>query len=167
VAEVQHHVRQDILVELSRNQVYRAKRKAREILEGDEKLQYTALWDYAAMIKKTNVGTKVFIKCDCSEASGQPKFLRMYVRYHAQKVGFLVDCRPIIDLDGCHLKGKFGGQLLAATARDGNDNIFLVTLAIVEQECKDSWIWFLKHFSEDIGHPQDLNLVFISDRQKV
>jgi hypothetical protein len=154
-------------VELSRNQVFRAKRKAREILEGNEKLQYTALWDYAAIIRKTNVGGKVFIKCDCLEDGGQPKFLRMYVRYHAQKVGFLASCRPIIGLDGCHLKGRFGGQLLAVTARNGNDNIFLVALAVLEQECKDSWIWFLKHFSEDIGHPKDLNLVFISDRQKV
>uniref|UniRef100_A0A2N9HYT5 SWIM-type domain-containing protein n=1 Tax=Fagus sylvatica TaxID=28930 RepID=A0A2N9HYT5_FAGSY len=47
--------------------------------------------------------------------------------------------RPIIGLDGCHLKCRFGGQLLAATARDGNDNIFPIA---------------------------DLNLVFISDRQK-
>jgi hypothetical protein len=83
VAGVQHHVRQDILVELSRNKVYWAKRKAREILEADEKLQYAALWDYAAMIRKTNVGNKVFIKCDYSEDGGQLKFLRMYVRYHA------------------------------------------------------------------------------------
>jgi hypothetical protein len=167
VAGVQHHVRQNISVELSRNQVYRAKRKAREILKRDEKLQYAALWDYATMIRMTNVGSKVFIKCDCSEDDRQPKFLRMYVRYHAQKVGFLVSCRPIIGLDSCHLKSRFYEQLLAATARDGNDNIFLVALAIVEQECKESWIWFLKHFSKDIGHPEDLNLVFISDRQKV
>ena len=61
------------------------------------------------MIKKTNVGNKVFIKCVCSEASGQPKFLRIYVRYHAPKVGFLGDCRPIIGLDGCYLKDRFGG----------------------------------------------------------
>jgi ribosomal protein L21E len=80
---VQHHVRQDISVELSRNQVYRAKRKAREMLERDEKLQYAALWDYATMIRKTNVGSKVYIKCNCSEDGGQPRFLRMYVRYHA------------------------------------------------------------------------------------
>jgi hypothetical protein len=65
VAGVQHHVRQDISVELSRNQVYRAKRKAREMLEGDKKLQYAALWDYAAMIRKTNVGSKVYIKYAC------------------------------------------------------------------------------------------------------
>ena len=76
-------------------------------------------------------------------------------------------CKPIIGLDGCHLKGRFGGQLLATTTRDGNNNIFPIIVAVVEQECKESWIWFLKHFSEDIRDPQDLNLVFISNRQKV
>ena len=60
------------------------------------------------------------------------------MRYHAQKVGFLAGCRPIIGLDGYHLKGKFGGQLLAATARAGNDNIFPVAIAVVKQEYKDS-----------------------------
>ena len=80
------------------------------------------------------------IKCDCSKDGGQTRFLRMYVRYHAQKVEFLAGCRSIIGLDGCHLKGRFGGQLLAATARDENDNIFPVAVAVVEQECKESWI---------------------------
>ena len=61
-----------------------------------------------------------------------PKFKRMYIRYSAQKVGFLGGCRPIIGLDGCHLKGRFGGQILAATTRDTNDNIFPVTFAVVE-----------------------------------
>ena len=74
--------------------------------------------------------------------NSQPKFRRMYIRYNAQKVGFLGGCRPIIRLDGCHLKGRFGGQILAAIARDGNDNIFLVALAMVEQENKGSWVWY-------------------------
>ena len=76
-------------------------------------------------------------------------------------------CRPLVGLDGCHLKGKFGGHILSATAKDGNDNIFLVTLGVVEQENKDSWVWFLQTFVEDIGRPNKLNLAFISDRQKV
>jgi len=45
-------------------------------------------------------------------------------------------CRPLVRLDGCHLKGKFGGYILSATARDGNDNIFPVALAVVEQKKK-------------------------------
>ena len=75
----------------------------------------------------------------------------MYIRYNAQKVGFLGGCRPIIGLDGCYLKGRFEGQILAVTARDANDNIFLVAFAVVEQENKDSWVWFLQQFSDGIG----------------
>ena len=65
------------------------------------------------------------------------------------------------------MKGRFGGQLLSATAKDGNDNIFPVAMAVIEQENKDSWTWFLEQFTDDIGRPEELNLVFISDRQKV
>ena len=54
-----------------------------------------------------------------------------------------------------------------ATSKDENDIIFLVAIAMVEQENNDSWIWFLEQFADDIGKPEKLNLVFISDRQKV
>ena len=65
------------------------------------------------------------------------------------------------------MKGRFGGQLLSATAKDGNDNIFPVVMAVIEQENKDSWTWFMEQFTDDIGRPEELNLVFINDRQKV
>ena len=45
-----------------------------------------------------------------------------------------------------------------------NYNIFPVAMAVVEQENKDSWTWFLEQFADDIGRPEELNLVFISDR---
>ena len=65
------------------------------------------------------------------------------------------------------MKGMFGGQLLSATAKDDNDNIFPMAMVVVEQENKESWTWFLKQFADDIGKPEELNMVFISDRQKV
>ena len=99
--------------------------------------------------------------------NAKSKFKRMYIRYNVQKVGFLGGYRPFVGLDGCHLKGRFGRQLLSATAKDGNDNIFPVAMAVVEQENKNSWIWFLEQFANDIGRLEELNLVFISDRQKV
>ena len=73
-------------------------------------------------------------------------------------------CRPLVGLDGCHLKGKFGGHILSAIARDGNDNIFPVALGVVEQENNESWVWFLQKFADDIGRSDELNLVFISYR---
>ena len=65
------------------------------------------------------------------------------------------------------MKHRFGRQLLSAIAKDGNDNIFPMAMAVVEQENKDSWTWFLEQFADDIGRPEELNLVFINDRQKV
>ncbi|KAL4293438.1 hypothetical protein AHAS_Ahas18G0128100 [Arachis hypogaea] len=54
------------------------------------------------------------------------------------KKGFLAGCRPIIGMDGCHLKGDHGQQLLVAVGRDPNDNYFSIAVAAVEAETKDS-----------------------------
>ena len=62
----------------------------------------------------------------------------MYVRFNAQKVGFLGGCRSFIGLDSCHIKYIFGGQILSATVKDANDNIFPVAMAVVEQEISES-----------------------------
>ena len=147
--------------------MYRLRKATKGLITGNEESQYGLLRDYAEMIRKTDVGSKVILQTKMENENAEPKFKRMYIRYDAQKVGFLGGCRLFIGLDGCHLKGRFGGQLLSATAKDGNDNIFPVAMAVVEQENKDSWNWFLEQFADDIGRPEELNLVFISDRQKV
>ncbi|XP_050280545.1 uncharacterized protein LOC126721538 [Quercus robur] len=147
VSSVKCQVMHDMYVDLSINQVYRAKRKAREFILGDERLQYGKFRDYAEMIRVTDVGSKVILQTEITEPNTQLKFKRMYVRYNAQKVGFLGGCKPLVGLNGCYLKGKFGGHILSATTRDGNDNIFPVAL-------------------DDIGRLDELNLVFISNRQK-
>ena len=41
-------------------------------------------------------------------------------------------CRPLIGLDVCYLKGKFGGYILSTIVRDENDNIFPVALGVVK-----------------------------------
>ena len=96
------------------------------------------------MIRRIDVGSKVILQTEMENENAKPKFKRMYIRYNAHKVDFLGGCKPFVGLDGCHLKGRFGGQLLSAIAKDGNDNIFLAAMAVVEQENKDSWIWFLE-----------------------
>ena len=42
------------------------------------------------MIKVTDVGSKVILQIEITEPNTHPKFKRMYVRYNAHKVGFLV-----------------------------------------------------------------------------
>jgi hypothetical protein len=58
------------------------------------------------------------------------RFSKCYLSLDAIKRGFLEGCRPVICLDGCHLKTKFGGQLLVAVGMDPNDYLFLSLLTL-------------------------------------
>ena len=43
--------------------------------------------------------------------------------------------------------------MLCIIATDGNDNVFPFAYAVVDIECKDSWVvWFLGLLFEDFGH---------------
>ena len=66
-------------MDLSINQVYRVKRKVREFILGDERLQYEMLRDYAKMIRVIIVGSKVILQIEITESNTQPKFKRLYV----------------------------------------------------------------------------------------
>jgi len=56
----------------------------------------------------------------------------------ASKLAFKRACRPIIGLDGCHLKNKFGGQLLIVVSRNPNDQYLPIAFFVVENETNDS-----------------------------
>lgn len=70
-----------------------------------------------------------------------------------------------------HLKAKYRGILLAATAVDANGSLFPLASAVVDAENDENWIRFVDLFREIIEEyasallaPQALT--FISDRQK-
>lgn len=154
------------MIDVSRYTVYRARKKATSVIFGDVLGQYMMIRDYAMTIMDTNPGSSVEIATEETGVEGELRFQRIYMCLGALKSGFLTGCRPIIGLDGCHLKSAFGGILLSAVGRDGNDNIYLIAVAAVESENKSSWEWFLELLFEDIGSVDDKGWVFISDRQK-
>jgi hypothetical protein len=96
-----------------------------------------------------------------------PTFLRLYMSLATCKDGFRQACRPVIGVNGCFLKGCYGEQLLAAVGRGPNDNIYLITMAVVEAENKNSWSWFLETLVADLGPNGSNGWTFISDRKKV
>ncbi|KAK9267728.1 hypothetical protein L1049_010161 [Liquidambar formosana] len=89
-----------------------------------------------------------------------------FKKNESTRVTTIFGVRPFIGLDACHLKGHFGGQLLHAIARDGNDRMYPIAMAVVESECKDSWSWFLQNLVDVIGSVEEFGWTFISDRQK-
>ena len=68
---------------------------------------------------------------------GNPIFKRLYICLKAYK-DYFVSSRPIIGVDGCFLKGKYGGELLTAVGRDGNDQMLPLAYAVVEVENKET-----------------------------
>ncbi|XP_039130959.1 uncharacterized protein LOC120267387 [Dioscorea cayenensis subsp. rotundata] len=82
--------------------------------------------------------------------------------------GFKCGCRPMLFLDGTHLLGKYGGILLGATAKDGNEGLFHLVFAIVDNETDDNWTWFISTLGDAIYSEDDYHkiITFISNRSK-
>ncbi|KAI5662937.1 hypothetical protein M9H77_22260 [Catharanthus roseus] len=47
-------------------------------------------------------------------------------------------CRPVISVDGTHLRGPFKGVLLIASTWDANNHLFPLAFAIVDKESSES-----------------------------
>ncbi|WOH15746.1 hypothetical protein DCAR_0935290 [Daucus carota subsp. sativus] len=128
-------------IQCTLNQCWWAKKIAMSELESD----------YGAEVLRTNLGSSVFIKGEVNEECENPTFQRMYICFEALRKGFLSGCRKIIGLDGCFLKGYVKGELLTAIGRDANNQMFPIAWAVVEVECTESWVWFIKLLKNDLN----------------
>ncbi|XP_057756312.1 uncharacterized protein LOC130975552 [Arachis stenosperma] len=73
-------------------------------------------------------------------------------------------CKPVVQIDGTHLYGKYKGALLVAVSQDGNENIVPLAFAIVEGETADAWHFFLSHLRTHVVNRDGVAL--ISDRHE-
>ncbi|KAK2456219.1 hypothetical protein QL285_003603 [Trifolium repens] len=108
VTDIMQDMRSSYSVGISFNRAWKARMRAKDIVEGDATKQYSLLWRYAEELMRVSKGN------------------------------------------------TFG--------RDANDQYFPLAFGVVENECKDSWRWFLTLLLEDIG--SEKRWVFISDQQK-
>ncbi|XP_016168863.1 uncharacterized protein LOC107611456 [Arachis ipaensis] len=73
-------------------------------------------------------------------------------------------CKPVVQVDGTHLYGKYKGCLLVAVSQDGNNNIVPIAFAIVEGETSDAWHFFLSNLRQHVVTWDGVGL--ISDRHE-
>jgi hypothetical protein len=165
-------------IEVGPSKAFRARGIAKDLVDGSFREQYVRIYDYAHELIRSNPHSTVRVSTQPFQGSEEqlevpgavlcPHFQRMYICFKACKESFFKCNRPIIGLDGCFLKGYYGGQLLAAIGRDPNDQMMPIAFAVVEGETKESWAWFLDLLVGDLGGVSLCKTyTFISDQQKV
>ncbi|KAL2941354.1 hypothetical protein RDABS01_029704 [Bienertia sinuspersici] len=112
-------------VQMAISTLYRMRSKALvEIHEGFDD-SYSHLPQYCEVIKITNPGSIANCSWNSPQHPERPlAFTSIFISFRATMDGLFNGCRSLIGVDGCHLKGNYGGVLLSAIALDGNDELF-------------------------------------------
>ncbi|XP_019244492.1 PREDICTED: uncharacterized protein LOC109224366 [Nicotiana attenuata] len=151
----------------SKSKVKRAKGMILEKLEGSFTDDYNKLEAYANALRDSNPGSDVVINLSKeSLLQGKRKFLRMYIYFHALKVGYKEGLRPFIGLDGIFLKWKAKRQLLVAVGQDNMNHFYPLAWVVVDRETKRSWTWFLELLHNSLDLNMGNGVTFMSDMQK-
>jgi hypothetical protein len=108
ITSLSRKIQKDWNITPSQSKVARARRMIMRQIHGDEEMQFNSLWDYGNELRRSNPGSSFFLNL----VDG--RFNTCYMSFDACKRVFISACRPIICLDGCFLKIKYGGQLLTA-----------------------------------------------------
>ncbi|KAH1073866.1 hypothetical protein J1N35_026194 [Gossypium stocksii] len=78
--------------------------------------------------------------------------------------GAFPHCKPLVQVDGTWLYGKYTQILLIVVAQDGNGNVLPIAFAIMESENSESWESFIRNLRRHVVR-QD-NICIISDKSK-
>ncbi|XP_019087442.1 PREDICTED: uncharacterized protein LOC104728099 [Camelina sativa] len=97
---------------------------------------------------------------------GEDVFNRFYVYFDVLRRTWKASCRPIIGVDGCFLKEKIKGQLLAALGRDADNAIYSIAWSVIQVENTDNWQWFVNRLKIDLDLGDGDGYIIMSDRQK-
>ncbi|XP_071917173.1 uncharacterized protein [Coffea arabica] len=166
--EIRQIVHEEYQTQISKWVASNAMKLALKMIQGSTEAQYKKIWEYCVELKKTYEGSTMEIMFTPFRGPrGNPKFMRLYCCLGPLKKRFKDGCRPIIGLDGCHLRCIYRGQLLTVIAIDPNNGWWPIAWAVVEREAIEQWTWFLKYLSENLEIENQCHYTFISDQQKV
>ncbi|KAH6811026.1 hypothetical protein C2S51_024788 [Perilla frutescens var. frutescens] len=77
---------------------------------------------------------------------------------------FHAGARPVVVIDGTHLKGKNKGIMFVVVMKDVNEQLLPIAVGIGPIENDDTWIWFLNRLHITLGEIEDL--LIVSDQHK-
>ncbi|KAI0522716.1 hypothetical protein KFK09_005101 [Dendrobium nobile] len=128
--EINNNLEKEYGLSLPYMKLWRLREQARENIFGCIEDNYKWVPTLQAELISRNPGSHITYIYDVRDNS----FQRFYVSFKVCSDGFKYGCRPLISLDACHLKSKHLGMLLSATSLDGNNGLFPIGFAVVENE---------------------------------
>ena len=111
--DIMDDVKNEFGVDVSYMLAWRAREKAMNDLRGDPAASYNKLPAYVYILEKTYLGSYVKMHKSCEN-----EFLYFFVALKAFIKGFEC-CRPIVVVDGAHLKSTYNGTFVSASTLDG------------------------------------------------
>ncbi|XP_057811352.1 uncharacterized protein LOC131025571 [Salvia miltiorrhiza] len=79
------------------------------------------------------------------EVDENNRFKHLFLALAASITPFFFSLRPVIVVDGTHLKGKNNGILFVAVTKDANEQVFPLAFGVGPIENDESWKWFLSN----------------------
>ncbi|XP_077240353.1 putative protein FAR1-RELATED SEQUENCE 10 [Tasmannia lanceolata] len=145
--------------------MYNAMNMILEIKCGNVEDSYRILPAFEVEIMDRNPGSYMHVfRHKNLRPRGDDKFARLFWTFGPCVRPFRTS-RPIILVDGTHLRRKYLGILLIAIDVDGNNDLYPLAFEVVETENEDSWEWFLKLLKRHILQKQMNVFTICSDRQ--
>ncbi|XP_075092375.1 uncharacterized protein LOC142172611 [Nicotiana tabacum] len=151
-------VKSDLGVDVSYMLAWRAKEKAMNFLRDEPADSYKKLPGYLYTMDKTYPGSHIRM-----EKSSKNEFMYVYISLYAFIRGF-DHCRPIVVVDGSHLKSYYTGTFVSASTLDGAGHIFPLAYGVIDSENDAAWTWFFEQFK--IAYGVRGNMCIVSDRNE-
>ena len=143
VSLIQERINSEFSDKVSYKKACMAKQKAIAIEYGDWEELYVKLSSWLTHMQNHSPGSYFQILHDDfivgnSVSREHRVFHRVFWTFGQCKEAFKY-CKPIIQVDGTHLYGKYRGTLLMATSQDGNGGVLPLAFAVVEGETLTTW----------------------------
>ncbi|XP_022856024.1 uncharacterized protein LOC111377190 [Olea europaea var. sylvestris] len=145
-------------VKINCQKAHRGKVTTLHMLHGTPMDSFQKLSSYCHVVGESNPGTVTYIEVD-----SRNRFHYFFLAFGASISGYMHYLRPVICVDGSHLKRSIQGCAFAGNSQDANKQIYLLAWGIIDAETNRSWMWFISNLKELRGDSDEL--VFVSDRK--
>ncbi|KAL6542410.1 hypothetical protein OROMI_024012 [Orobanche minor] len=154
---IQEELRRCFSMDVKYDVALRGRNHALEMIYGKYDASFQLLPGYLHMLAVMDHGTITDL-----DVGPDNRFRHLFVALGACRAGFGLCMRPMIVVDGTHLKGKNNGILFVAVTKDANEQIYPLAFGIGPIENHESWIWFLTRVRRAYGCTP--NTLIVSDQ---